>query len=991
MCRAALITLIMVTCMQCYASVTPVVDFRLTDREALGQVLGPERLASAVGGGLGLMRQGEPRYMNVAENPEAGRALLFDGKSRYVLEGGIPELTGGFVMEVWCRAAKHGHTGWHGVVAHGDGGQGYCLVQHGNNWGVLVGGVGFVSAGPVTTGQWVHLAAVVSAQGNFILRDGKRAASFARTKTIKPSFTVGDCGNQKEYFAGDISRVRISRIDQAGFDPRTDLLIDMREVEERKRETREAMAARVQRILKDIAIQPRLTIPRYEDDWLIAPPQVKSSLCTRLNADGSATLVLANGLISRKFHLSQNLVCCSLRREDTGDEFLRSVKPEATVTIQGKRIPVGGLVFPNMATGHKGQGRSKFVANYFLEDWLDEMVNDPDAFRIAGINVSEPQAWLEWAPMAKQPVPAAWPPKGLHLAMRYEAPDTLLHLKGLTITVHYEIYDGIPVIGKCLSFASKDQPITLERTLIEELAVSDEMANQVFVESEYNHFHATPVRWFVDAAFKTDSGPVYTERMSDYRLRYWSQKELDDASVRFDAHPEWQGEYRSRSLLQVQYPEGPATHLRPGESWDSFRSWLLLHDSMDEERKGLGRRKLYRVLMPWTQENLVYMHVLSHETQAIRRAVDQCAACGFDMIVLTFGSGFNMMSQDPAYIARIRADFDYAHSKGIRTGAYILFCSSRSYGQGEHDAAPPAYGRSLCLGSTFASAYFEQIISFMTQVGQDCIETDGPYHGYRCEKTTHPLHQGRDDSWRVNWEQQALFYRMCMDEGIYIITPDWYYASGGRKMPMGYKEANWTLPRQQQALVARQNVYDGTWWRTPSMAYHALPLTPVYGGGPDSTMEPLSQHLTAYDRVLAQYFGMGIMACYRGFRLYDTAETQAVVKGWVEFYRRHQAILDSDIIHVRRPDGRDLDCMMHANPNLDEKGLAFIWNPTHETIRRKVELPLYYTGLKESAQVTVKRGFTETDDMAVYPLDRDYKIKLPVNIPAHGYVWVLVK
>ncbi|NQV33945.1 MAG: alpha-galactosidase, partial [Phycisphaeraceae bacterium] len=159
----------------------------------------------------------------------------------------------------------------------------------------------------------------------------------------------------------------------------------------------------------------------------------------------------------------------------------------------------------------------------------------------------------------------------------------------------------------------------------------------------------------------------------------------------------------------------------------------------------------------------------------------------------------------------------------------------------------------------------------------------------------------------------------------------------------------------------------------------------------DSTMEPLSDHLDAYDRVLAQYFGMGIMACYRGYRLYDTDETRAVVTGWVDFYRRHQAILDSDIIHVRRPDGRGLDCMMHANALLKEKGLAFIWNPTEDTVQQTFELPLYYTGLKDTARITVNTGFSESGHTAVYPLDRDYRVKVPVTIEAHGYVWVLIE
>jgi hypothetical protein len=98
--------------------------------------------------------------------------------------------------------------------------------------------------------------------------------------------------------------------------------------------------------------------------------------------------------------------------------------------------------------------------------------------------------------------------------------------------------------------------------------------------------------------------------------------------------------------------------------------------------------------MPWTQENPIYMHILNSDSASIRRAVDQCAAVGFDMAVLTYGSGLDMMSKDPDYISRVKADFDYAHSKGIKIGAYILFCSSANHGSSKDSPVPDAYGGS---------------------------------------------------------------------------------------------------------------------------------------------------------------------------------------------------------------------------------------------------------------------------------------------------------
>jgi hypothetical protein len=230
------------------------------------------------------------------------------------------------------------------------------------------------------------------------------------------------------------------------------------------------------------------------------------------------------------------------------------------------------------------------------------------------------------------------------------------------------------------------------------------------------------------------------------------------------------------------------------------------------------------------------------------------------------------------------------------------------------------------------------------------------------------------------------FYGECVRRGVYIISPDWYYSTGSNKTPMGYREAQWKLPRAQQLILARQNVYDGTWWRTPSMCYGACPLAPVYGSGPEATMEPLSEHLDQYDAIMAEYFGMGIQGVYRGPRLYDTATTRARVRYWTGFFHKYQDLVNADIIHIRRPDGRGLDAMMHVHPGgRSEKALAFVWNPLPLRVNREFQLPLYYTGLTESATIREQEGPAKP-----YKLDRDYNVHVPVSIPAGGYTWLVI-
>jgi hypothetical protein len=203
---------------------------------------------------------------------------------------------------------------------------------------------------------------------------------------------------------------------------------------------------------------------------------------------------------------------------------------------------------------------------------------------------------------------------------------------------------------------------------------------------------------------------------------------------------------------------------------------------------------------------------------------------------------------------------------------------------------------------------------------------------------------------------------------------------------MGYREVNWSLPREYQELIERQNIFDGTWDKTASMGWMFVPLTEYQGGGPAATIEPLKEHLPHYEQRLENLFGAGVIACYRGPRLYDSNETEAVVKRWVTFYKQHRQVLDGDILHLRRADGRDLDYLLHVNPTGREKGLLMVYNPLAAEVTKTLRVPLYYTGKTTTAAISERDGKPEH-----YQLDRNYNINLPVRLPAHGVDWFLVE
>jgi hypothetical protein len=330
---------------------------------------------------------------------------------------------------------------------------------------------------------------------------------------------------------------------------------------------------------------------------------------------------------------------------------------------------------------------------------------------------------------------------------------------------------------------------------------------------------------------------------------------------------------------------------------------------------------------------------------------------------------------------------------GIALGGYSLL-ASRKVSEADDVVNPKTgrpggfatFGNSPCLGSRWGQDYFRKLRQFFERTGAGVLEHDGSYPGDACASTAHPGHRGYDDSQWMQWTEVRNFYRWCRARGVYLNVPDWYFLSGSSKTGMGYRETNWSLPRAQQEIVERQNVYDGTWEKTPSMGWMFVPLTEYQGGGATATIEPLAEHLAHYETRLANLFGAGVQACYRGPRLYDTEETRAVVRKWVGFYKVHRAILDSAVVHLRRPDGRDWDGLLHVSPRLPTRGLAMIHNPFDAEIEREIRLPLYYTGLTDAAVVR-----TEDGALRRVALARDHGITTRVKVPARGRTWLTIE
>lgn len=705
-------------------------------------------------------------------------------------------------------------------------------------------------------------------------------------------------------------------------------------------------------------------LPLYQEvkptsDWLISKQNFKAEI---YQANAGKDLILSNGLLKRQIRISPNATTIDFKNLRTNEQFVRSVRPEARITINGKTYNIGGLY------GQKEHA-------YLLTEWIDKLESKPQDFQYKTfkINPLTPHVNFKsrtWAMNQQNP-------KGQELELIFES--NLPDLKGILVSVHYEIFDNIPTICKWVSVENKGNKSLKINQLVNEILATPEEESAVVGSPEQMK---KPQRIYIENNYAFNNAMRY--ELSD-QATHWKIDSSYTSQVNYN--------FQTPCVLEVYPSFGIGFELLPNQSYKSIRTYELLLDNYDRERNGLARRRMYATLFPYTTQNPIFMHLVSTDPAKVKTTIDQCAETGYEMVILSFGSGLNMEDASAENIKKFKELADYAHSKGILLGGYSLFSSRRI--DDENDVIDPKtglpdkgafFGNAPCLASQWGINYLNNLKKFITETGFDLLEHDGPYPGDVCASTKHPGHKGLDDSQWVQMEMQKGFYRWLNERGVYINAPDWYFLDGSHKIALGYREVNFSLSREQQKILNRQNIFDGTWEKTPSMGWGFVPLTKYQGGGAEAVLEPLSEHLKDYEQLMVQYYGAGVQACYRGPRLYDTEETKQTVKKTIDWYKKYRPILNSDLIHLRRPDARDWDGIMHVNPNLKEKGFVMLYNPLKESISRKINLPLYYTGLSDKALVREKEGKSKS-----YTLNRNYEIEVDITIPAEGFTWLVLE
>lgn len=966
------------------AKVKPVVHYNFGKSGNVTYAVAPETIKPIKGADV-LAAVGKPVFYadapgNKKMKGEGG--ILFNGKNDgYRINHALGDAQGNQVLELWVKARRADTAGKMQVVlANGDGKSGYLIAQKNNRWILVSGGKGVVTIGEVAPELWTHIALVIDEGKGSAWVNGKKNSGFTPTDKLSDNFSLAVSPQNEESFYGEIYEVRYSTFRTGDFNPSSDFLLDYKELKKQDRvrnEKKTEMLAGIRKPSDGKVFVNAFDDHRQMSDWLVKAIDDKCSMQV-LDSDDKESVMfrITNGLVSRTFYASDNLACVGYKNLSSEAEYLRAVKPEARVRIDSVWYEVGGL-------------KNQPEYSYLLESWYPMLETSSQAFTLDKVETAAPVLRYPW----KRKFNAAateWPAKGLRVIMTYKPTAMMPAVKDVTVKVNYEIYQGIPVMTKWVEVLCEgDKAINLNSIETEVLAVNQDQIDRIHVESDFSfalanadiqgsalmHYNGVPKPYHV--------GGSTTKWRVDEEYNTWaSHNQAEDKFLGFPHH----------NLLVSTLPMGPDVLVDKDNAFKSYVTFELLHDSDDKERQTLGHRRMYRKLAPQVTESLISGGITSHDEKELKSFINQMAELGLEQLDIMAWPGISHDNLDSAYVQHWRNIATYARERGIVMGGYELQVASRGRGKDVDCIHPETgkpgslFGQSVCIASAWKDTYYKKMWEFFDKTGLMTYNMDGPYHGDPCASTVHPHHRGLADSQWQQWKTQVEVIHELQRRGMYIPIPDWYFLNGQCTTGMGYREASANLTPQQQLLLGRQYIYDGTWHKIPPMGWMTLQLVGFYTNDPRVGLEPLCENLDRYEQQLIQYLSSGCKLTIRGKRLYDTPETKQMVKKWIDWFKKYRDILTSEIIHVGRPTGRDLDCMLHVNPFIEHKGMVVVFNPTDRDITKNMRLPLYYTGLQNKVTVMSASG-----EKTVLSLDKDGNLELPVSVKAQGTVWFLIE
>ena len=221
------------------------------------------------------------------------------------------------------------------------------------------------------------------------------------------------------------------------------------------------------------------------------------------------------GWYAASFVFRPNAATIALDNLMTGQSELRSVRPEASLKIDNYEMEIGGLI---------GQP----IQNYLLPEWLEKMSAEPRAFKFTHAEEGKTVERFPWKRVPEWSTELLpWPPPGVALTFHYQ-PGPKTEIANILVRVHYELYDGIPLLSKWIEVENKGtSPIMLDSFKAELLATVESSVPKISpgappqLLDKLTHMHvATDYAFGGDMEAAADNPAVRWKKRSSLSLRH---------------------------------------------------------------------------------------------------------------------------------------------------------------------------------------------------------------------------------------------------------------------------------------------------------------------------------------------------------------------------------------------------------------------------------------------------------------------------------------
>lgn len=313
-------------------------------------------------------------------------------------------------------------------------------------------------------------------------------------------------------------------------------------------------------------------------DWLVT----KVTDPVTFTKTPSGTWRLDNSLIYREFTVTPDFATVDFYSVERQQSLLRAINPEAVLHLDGLEYRVGGL--------QTGIPRAYLNRTALAED----MHLDNGSFHFVSFTTGKPTSPFAYTPRRGAPADIVWPARGLRVDVLFAAPSWAPEWhRSIKVYVHYEMYEGIPLLRKWISIHSPEvyaQGTRISPRSVEYLSVNDQWGS-------------------VSTAAHKEHSWLFVETDSPNAVAVQWATEPSAAAMPGSFEP----------AVNCSYV-APFTSVALGQAgFESFSVHELVLGSSDVTRSALARLRMLRLLAPHVQENPIFFHMTKSDSASMRQ------------------------------------------------------------------------------------------------------------------------------------------------------------------------------------------------------------------------------------------------------------------------------------------------------------------------------------------------------------------------------------